>query len=102
MTFVRFLKSGFKTEMDLPPCFCTEAIGDYLVEVVTCLGRWVLEVRNDNGRFYVHGDKWARFVNNHELDEGGLLLFEHLDSFIFHATVFDSSGCEKSEFQPIR
>ncbi|KAL8514116.1 hypothetical protein ACS0TY_013297 [Phlomoides rotata] len=101
MKFFKILTPGFRTKLNLPHHFCKKAMGDFSTEavVVTRSGNWMIKSGNKRGRFYFHGNEWIKFVNRHKLEEGCFVLLEHQGSFLFHASIFDASGCEKLEFQ---
>lgn len=53
---------------------------------------WSVDIRNSDGMFYLTGDGWRRFIDDHDLRFGYFLIFIYCSDVTFYVIPFDLSG----------
>lgn len=81
----------------IPLAFCRHIIGEKSKEAVirSRKGSWHVKIgKCRKGQLYFE-EGWSKFVQEHDLNIGEFLVFEHKGHLHFDVLVYDSSSCEK-------
>lgn len=71
------------------------ALGDMKKKV------WEVEIRDSDGMFYLAGDEWRGFVDDHDFQFGYFLVFFYCSDVTFYVVPFDLSGYRIAYDRPI-
>ncbi|RAL46004.1 hypothetical protein DM860_006158 [Cuscuta australis] len=93
---------SFRTQLSLPPIISEKLNmvvkeGRIGVKLISRRGMWEVDIhKSKNGSgFSFTCNGWEGFVDEHDLQLGDFLVFEHMGNLIFKVTLFDPTCCEK-------
>ncbi|KAH6781667.1 hypothetical protein C2S51_006960 [Perilla frutescens var. frutescens] len=96
--FFKIMVPGFREKLKLPLAFCEKIKEEKSETAIIESGKGMWEVRvsrncGDDQIFFKDG--WPRFVDEHDLNVGYFLVFEHIRDLHFNVVVFNPSACER-------
>ncbi|KAK6153472.1 hypothetical protein DH2020_013111 [Rehmannia glutinosa] len=96
--FFKVMMPGFEEKLKLPPAFSAKLKEEKSKEAIlkSRKGTWKMKVCRINREDLIcfeHG--WPQFVDDHGLNIGDFVVFEHIGNLRFNAFIFDRTACEK-------
>ncbi|PRQ49170.1 putative transcription factor B3-Domain family [Rosa chinensis] len=102
-SFFKVLIGDFSDKLRIPQAFRKHLAASVLQQshLRTPAGTWLVDVKSDNGRFFLQKG-WKQFVHDNGLKLGEFLIFRYAGNSKFYVDIYGRHGCKKEFIMPAR